>query len=172
LHYQKNNNMNKKEQIENFIKKWNVGFESKEQEKEFADEMFLELTALSQPTTDLEWERGITITHVNKTTDLDELKEQWIKRSDYIKNIKGVDTDEIWNFFLPHLQSPVESEWISVEDRLPDEDISYYCYTNVGGYCTCFYKNGNWRYQHNSGLIDTVLNITHYKPQIPPIQTK
>jgi hypothetical protein len=223
----------KKEQIENFIKKWNVGFESKEQEKEFADEMRNELLALSQPTADLDasykyevpdnFGKNVKLFYKKRATDLDELQEiieSCIGHSDlnvvpagcgkldeettalakdiikcilpYLQSheqgitldelreefkkwwiLGNVTTETITDWFyshLPRLQKPVESEWISVEDRLPDEDISYYCYTNVGGYCTCFYKNGNWRYQHNSRLIDTILSITHYRHQTPPIK--
>lgn len=37
---------------------------------------------------------------------LQELRKEWDKRSNYLKESKNVDTEEIWNLFLPHLQFP------------------------------------------------------------------
>jgi hypothetical protein len=66
-------------------------------------EIMVEFSALSQP-----------------TADLDELRTKFFNT-----NSHDVNNYDIWNFFLPHLQKPVESEWISVEDRLPELGDEY-----------------------------------------------
>lgn len=89
--------------------------------------------------------------------------------NEYAENKSSADVfkqSHSTDFLNGYLKAVEETnvKWISVEDRLPEENLDVFCYTNVGGKCVCFYKNGNWRYQHNSGLIDTILNITHWMP--------
>lgn len=46
-----------------------------------------------------------------KEVDLTELKKKWDTRSDYIREEKYINTEVIWEFFLPHLQQPAPDSW-------------------------------------------------------------
>lgn len=97
--------MENKEKFTNFIKKWNVGHESKEQEKEFADEMFLELTALYK---EVEPKKEVDLDVLKYT--IEDMRKCWDdgrkNKSKMIETI-NIDFDDFIQH-LPHLQEPVE----------------------------------------------------------------
>lgn len=68
------------------------------------------------------------------TADLDELKERWIK---YCTDNKMNGVIKGWNFFLPHLQKPVDSEWIKLKDKKPEREPNVK-YSNVP--CLVIYR--------------------------------
>lgn len=61
------------------------------------------------------------------------------------------------------------AEWISVEDKLPENEITVFVATQVGGTSTCFYTNGIWRYAISSKPVPPELIITHWQdlPKVP-----
>lgn len=53
---------------------------------------------------------------LSQPKDIEGLREEWNKRSEYLKKSKNVDTEEIWNMFEPYIQSkeqPKESDAIA-----------------------------------------------------------
>jgi hypothetical protein len=65
--------------------------------------------------------------------DVAELKESWNKRSDYIKT-KNVNTDEIFNFFLPYLSTAKKEK--EIEEKC-DEKMLYHTCGFCGWRCNC-----------------------------------
>ncbi len=105
------------------------------------------------------------------SVDLEEVREKY---NELIEDGENQEEEEffpnIWNLFAPLIKG---SEWISVEDRLPDdkkgkEKVIFYGedYVMMG-----FFYEGKFRdcmYPH-----PIVINITHWQPlPQPPTQTK
>jgi hypothetical protein len=103
------------------------------------------------------------------TADLEELRSKFLSTW-FLANDKRL----IWNFFLPHLQKPVESEWISVKDKnlshLKEGDCVLTLDVNGNIIPYKFFLEGlNMIGDHS----DNNQRITHWMPlPSPPIQTK
>ena len=81
-----------------------------------------------------------------------------------LKNIAMPGAREMHKMAISALQA---WEWISVDDRLPDESYPVLCVTSAGGMMIARYghKYGSW---HVSGSID----ITHWMPLPEPPEVK
>ena len=155
---------------------------------------------LSQPTTDLEHSKEnvnlwrlryesllkglndvtneLNVYKVNKDFDLAELK----KRFELAFNFDyDCSFDSLWNFFLPHLQKPVESEWIKLKDKKPEREPNVK-YSNVP--CLVIYKrqvcilcfnheHECWDDKDGDDYCCDIESIEFWQPlPKPPIQTK
>ena len=120
----------------------------------------------------------LNVYKINKDFDLDELKEQWIK---YCTDNKMNGVIKGWNFFLPHLQKPVESEWIKLKDKKPEREPNVK-YSNVP--CLVIYKrqvcilcfnheHECWDDKDGDDYCCDIESIEFWQPlPKPPIQTK
>lgn len=94
------------------------------------------------------------------------------KVCEYFENENGKNLDEVcplcnWEkYFVP------KREWISVEDRLPENEQMVLTIDTVGEMQVCFYETA-WEgiFQQFHGLVK-IYNITHWMPLPEPPETK
>ena len=114
-----------------------------------------------------------------KPVDVEKLREEWNKRSDYIRT-KNVNTDEIFNHFLPFLSNTSEDKeaWVSVEERLPENNVDVLVYQKREHHpkfevCIASYdekdKPGYKWLTYSHMCEDEDLKVTHWRalPQPP-----
>jgi len=117
----------------------------------------------------------------NKSFELNELRDEFhaaCEKGDFFE-LKYLTSpphvNNIFNFFLPHLQKPVESEWISVDDRLPTNSIQeVICVRKTKDSVNPYSVPLTWRdgkFQFFLETYVTIPDVTHWQP-LPKPPTK